>query len=255
MSKTKLGGLSFAAFVAIGVIIIPLDSFAFSSPLKVFPASHQKLQRCRQQQQQQQQQMKVGAHSLAEDDQLGASSPSNQESPIWKTLQLVGFSFLLSILVISWEDLSMAHPLRQSISSEPLTSTVRGLAFGELERQKSNQLNEFESEQMQAIPSYNEVMLQHRTERVAVWNEKTAVTKLDVQQSVRTIQRSLLLLEECKALANDYEWESLLNKISQSPLFHSELEQACNTLQRATGFLSPEARAEVGFDWGRLVVY
>jgi hypothetical protein len=172
-----------------------------------------------------------------------------QVSPILKTLQLAGFSFLLALLVISWEDLSMAHPMRQSLAARPLDSTVRGMAFGQRERQMLQ--IDIEPEQLQSIPSYNEVMLKHRTERVPSW-EGRAVTRQDVHDAVRTVQRALLLLDESKTLATEYEWDSLATSI-RSPLLHSELEEACGILKRADGFLSVEARDEVGFNWGRWV--
>lgn len=170
-------------------------------------------------------------------------------SPVLKTLQLTGFSFLLALLVISWEDLSMAHPMRITMATQPLESTVRGLAFGNGERQRL-QLD-IEPEQLLSIPSYNEVMLKHRTQRVPSW-EGRVVSRQDIQNAVRTIQLALLFLDECKTLANEYEWDSLATYI-QKPILHSDMEQACGILKRADGFLSVEARDEVGFDWGRWV--
>jgi hypothetical protein len=167
-------------------------------------------------------------------------------APILKILQLASCSALLAILLISWEDLSMAHPIRQSMSSETFGSTVRGMAFGLRERQLLQA--DIEPEQLQSIPSYNEIMLKHRTERVPSWGE--AITKLDVQRAVRTIQLALQYLDECKNLANDYEWDRLATSI-HNPLLNSQLDEACGILKRADGFLPTDARTEIGFDWGR----
>jgi len=173
-------------------------------------------------------------------------SPIKKPSTALMTLQLTAFSFLTAVSLITWEDLSNSHPMRQSTASQPLGSTVRGMAFGWQERQLLQ--SDIEPEQLQAIPSYNEVMLKHRTLRVRSW-ETGEITKQDVQKAVRTIQLALIFLDECKYLANNYEWDSLASSI-RKPILHSELEEACGILKRANGFLSVEARDEVGFDWG-----
>jgi hypothetical protein len=173
-----------------------------------------------------------------------------EKKPLWKLLQLSVASSVLALLVVSWEDLSMAHPMRQYTALEPLGSTVRGLAFGQRERLALQVEESFEPEQSQSIKSYNEVGLQHRTERVPTW--EGPITEEDVRQSVATIQRAVVFIEECKALASRYEWEMLSSSL-RDPILHSELETACGILKRADAFLSSDAREIVGFDWGRCV--
>jgi hypothetical protein len=184
-------------------------------------------------------------------------SLSRTLAPMLETFKLVGASFLVSLLLISWEDVSMTHPMRQqSTESHRLlgSSTVRGLGFGMRERQ-SLQLDDIEPQVLRQLPSYNEVMLQHRTERVPLWdyNNKNGgepITKRDVQLAVQTTQRALVFLLQAKNLATNYEWDDLTTRV-RSPLLHDQLEHACTTLKRANVFLSPEARDEIGFDWGR----
>ena len=127
--------------------------------------------------------------SIDDSNEVGSSGSSSfmkEVAPLLQTVQLAIFSFTIAILVISWEDLSMAHPMRQSIAAAPLESTVRGMAFGQRERRLLEV--DYEPEQSQPIPSYNEVMLQHRTERVPSWASTTTIVEDDVRSAVRTIQ-------------------------------------------------------------------
>jgi hypothetical protein len=95
-------------------------------------------------------------------------------------------------------------------------------------------------------------MLQHRTERIPIWKLSEEAVTLDmVQDATRTIQLSLLHLQTCQELTNNYEWDKLRIAL-QDPVLHAQLEQACSILKRAPDkFLGPEARNDViGFDWG-----
>jgi hypothetical protein len=144
-------------------------------------------------------------------------------------------------------------------------STVRGLAFGATEREALPL--DLESDILHPMPSYNEVMLQHRTQRVPMWNQfvkqarssssstttttsaRPTIYKQDVEHAVQTVQRALILLGDCKELAKNYAWEDLAQNL-RSPLLRSELDQSASLLKQATEFLSTDARNEVGFDWG-----
>lgn len=160
--------------------------------------------------------------------------------------QLVTVSFIGAIALIHWEELSSTHPMRSFLSSEIyLGSTVRGMAFGSKERQRVPW--DIEPESLQSIPSYNEIMLQHRTRRVPTWSE--SITILDVKQSVRNIQLALRHLLECEHLSADYKWEELATAL-RDPILMDQLDQACDTLNRASEYLSLEARSEIGFDFG-----
>lgn len=174
------------------------------------------------------------------------TSNSRQRS-IAKTIQLVTVSFLTAVTLIAWEDLSNVHPMRSYLSSSQpyFGSTVRGLAFGSNERQMVP--SDVESASMQTIPSYNEVMLRHRTRRVPTW--KTAVTHQDVATATRTLQLALLHIIKCQHLSNDYGWEELSAALRE-PIVTTQLDEACDVLNRASEYLSLEARSEIGFDFG-----
>jgi hypothetical protein len=182
----------------------------------------------------------------------------------------------MSIVLISWEDISMSHPMRieslvrlspSSSSSHPTSfglpsefpfrwgrSTVRGLASGGTERQAITAAGDLESSAYKNLPSYNEVMLTHRTDRIPLWNTKendiaVATTQKDVAGSVRAIQLALLQIRDCEKIAQNYEWDQLIVSLNDKVL-RSDLQHACYILKGADGFLSREARDEIGFDWG-----
>ncbi len=191
------------------------------------------------------------------------------------TLQLFLGCMGVSFLLISWEDISMYHPMRLrsqvviSTSSSPQSkpfaiprdfssqwgrSTVLGLAAGGAERQAIAAAGDLESSTYKDLPSYNEVMLTHRTDRIPLWDArgKDAVvptTRKDVTDSARAIQLALLRIRDCVKLAENYEWDQLTAALNEKVL-RSDLQSACYILKGADEFLSRDARDEIGFDWG-----
>ena len=209
-----------------------------------------------------------------------------------KFLQLIFGCMGLSILLISWEDVSMSHPMRKQLSSSYSSSsslstyasslskspvllhnqwglsTVRGLGFGGQERQFVTAALDFESNAYKNLLSYNEVMLKHRTDRIPLWNTNndhsnykkggisvdassstTIAKKQNVMDSVRIVQLAVLRIRDCEELAKNYDWDQLSANLNDK-LLRSELTNACYLLKSADGFLSKEARDEIGFDWG-----
>ena len=176
----------------------------------------------------------------------GRLSLSAQLAPIWKALQLIGASLVFAIVLIAWEEVSTTHPLRSELSMEPFFgTTVRGLAFGVEERQRMPL--DLEPKISQEIPSYNEVMLRHRTQRVPTWSQ--SISREEVERSVRTIQLALLHIVECERLASTYKWENLSKEMGNS-VITTQLDEACDILNRASEFLSLDVRSEIGFDFG-----
>ena len=198
-------------------------------------------------------------------------------------LQLAFACMGMSILLISWEDISMSHPMRiessvllsSSSPSSPTSptsshskssfytssefpllwgrSTVRGLASGGRERQAITAAADLESSTYENLPSYNEVMLTHRMDRIPLWNtkegDKVITTRKDVVDSVRSVQLALLRIRDCEELARNYEWDQLIASLNEN-ILRSDLQNACYILKSADTFLSREARDEIGFDWG-----
>lgn len=216
--------------------------------------------------------MESSGTSNHEKDSIQTSTITNEsERPYQRRLQEVQQSLLLwigclgvSILLISWEDISMNHPMRReaaivssstsstSLRSNPFmlwgTSTIKGMAFGRTERQAFSAVADLEADTYQTLPSYNEVMLQHRVDRIPQW-EGGEITRNDVTRSVRTVQRALIRLQDCKELATNYEYDALKASIRE-PIFRSDLEGACYVLKKADKFLTQDDRNEIGFDWG-----
>jgi len=98
------------------------------------------------------------------------------------------------------------------------------------------------------IPSYNEIMLEHRVSRVPNW-KKEVVTKEDVIDSVDNVIRALETINVLKNISQEYEWETMA-QILREPVLTSELQYSCGVLQQARDFLSIDVRQEIGFDWG-----
>ncbi|KAG7350710.1 hypothetical protein IV203_010070 [Nitzschia inconspicua] len=178
----------------------------------------------------------------------------------WLMIRLcacMGFALLL----VSWEGVSLSHPMRieNSIARTRSPSwgevTVRGMAFGTLERSAlaRDDSSDLEPSDTLDLPSYNEVMLQHREKRVPIWQQmderRGKTTRQDVEESVMQIQMALLKLQECKTLVQDYKWDEV-GKVLNQQNFRTPVESSCYLLEQADDFLPPEARQVVGFDWG-----
>eukprot|EP00557_Chaetoceros_sp_GSL56_P014712 CAMPEP_0176479354 /NCGR_PEP_ID=MMETSP0200_2-20121128/1695_1 /TAXON_ID=947934 /ORGANISM="Chaetoceros sp., Strain GSL56" /LENGTH=252 /DNA_ID=CAMNT_0017875393 /DNA_START=521 /DNA_END=1279 /DNA_ORIENTATION=- len=111
----------------------------------------------------------------------------------------------------------------------------------------SNTPTQQDSFSMRDIPSYNEIMLQHRETRIPLW--KKNVMQEDVSDAVNGVLEALVSLQELKILAQDYEWDDM-QSILRGPVLTWKLQESCSILQQARGFLSIDARQEIGFDWG-----
>jgi hypothetical protein len=213
------------------------------------------------------------ALSISKEKRTSTTKSAMLAEELQLILQLFFACMGMSIILISWEDISMSHPMRieslvrlspsSSSSSFGLPSefpfqwgrsTVRGLASGGTERQAITAAGDLESSTYKDLPSYNEVMLTHRMDRIPLWNTKendlaVATTQKDVADSVRAIQLALLQIRDCEELAQNYEWDQLIVSLNAKVL-RSDLQHACYILKGADGFLSREARDEIGFDWG-----
>ena len=183
-------------------------------------------------------------------------------STLSSTIKLATWSLFVAVTIMAWEDISNTHPMRsylqtttvqqqQPLSTLHLASTVRGLAFGNEERQQiidSDGLETVEPEStLTNILSNNEVMLNHRTRRVAKWKQE--INLQDVEQSVRQLQLALLHVLKCEKLVSDYDWDEVAKSL-RDPIILTHFDNACDILNRANDFLSLEARSEVGFDFG-----
>lgn len=122
------------------------------------------------------------------------------------------------------------------------TSTVKGLAFGENERQQLARLGYADENAMVAtLPSYNEIMLRHRTVHVARWSGKA---NGNVKDAIHTVCYALQRLAYLNQLADQYGWTEIRQELLKAPF--ADLSFAAADLGRSSQVL----RETAGFDWG-----
>jgi len=150
------------------------------------------------------------------------------------------YSFLSALLILSWEDYTCSYILPSRARTSLLNnqywgaSTIRGMGFGLPERQRL-----MTKDDLAQLPSYNELMLQHRQERVKRWNDNASVLPAD---SIHTLCDCLQAIWKMKNMAKDYQWDALRHAIRAQPI--SDLEKAASQLRT----LDPDN--VIGFDWG-----
>jgi hypothetical protein len=170
------------------------------------------------------------------------------------TLGLVLLSLLLSIILISWEDISCKYVLpnrhRTSISlyrtSTWGTTTIHGMGFGSQERKllidAASESQNVEVDTLLNLPTYNEVMLIHRTVTIPQW--KRTPTSTTISQAIHTIVESMQKLDVLRDMAYDYQWDSIRTQLKSVPI--SDLPVQSSILRQVT----PDMNDLIGFDWG-----
>jgi hypothetical protein len=146
-------------------------------------------------------------------------------------------------------------------------TTVHGLGFGQTERELLAQWGYADDNPMVAtLPSYNEIMLHHRTVNVVHWTKqqqqhtpRRTSTTIDrtvaaavattadeeVQAAVHTVCQCLdHVRHQLTGLADQYGWAELRQQLHTPPL--SDLAFAAADLGR----YSPLMRETAGFEWG-----
>ena len=133
-----------------------------------------------------------------------------------------------------------------------MASSTRGMGRGAIDRRtgwyQDTYLTSKDAIPQGNVPSYNEIMLQHRTSRVPSWRQDI-ITRADIEISVENIICALETLNRLKINSAEYEWEQMLSTL-QEPVLTTKLQDSCSLLQRSKDFLSIEIRQEIGFDWG-----
>ena len=203
---------------------------------------------------------------------------------------------LVAIVISTYEDFDVTH-VRPSPSTLRLPTTIsrvgeeghfdflgaatRGMGWGPSNRGEDG--NFFEewygtsALSLQGRPSYNEIMLQHRSERVPRWNQLeiggnsaantnvAAASKEQLQQAVLQLYKSLDDLDDLKALADDYNWEEMKERLNptantitaESKKMYSlqtALEYSMDVLKTTPSYYLSSTEKElpdlIGFDWG-----
>lgn len=111
---------------------------------------------------------------------------------------------------------------------------------------------------MRQIPSYNEIMEEHRLHTIPAWRRHNPSPintnsiqsrQLEVEKAVGSVYRALQMIDKIKLEANDYNWDNM-KKLLDTPTLRIDLLDGCSALRGAVGILDNDARTEIGFDWG-----
>jgi hypothetical protein len=161
-------------------------------------------------------------------------------------------AFLLAVLLLTWEDYTCNHTLPSRnrvdlpVSTSWGASTVHGLGFGKAERLQLQQRKispTSTDDDLLHVPSYNEVMLEHRQERVTRWRNTDELGVIeDMAVPIHTLCQILRSITDLQGLAENYQWVEMRTALHTAPL--SQLEKSASSLRK----WDPDA--VIGFDWG-----
>lgn len=172
----------------------------------------------------------------------------------------VTYCAVAACALIQWEDVTCSYvlPSRQRTSVSLLNvnadnprqwgaSTVQGLGFGKTERMMLWHTDD--DDPLAELPSYNEVMLLHRTVTVPQWKQQES-SNANVQAAIHSITESLEQVWKLQAAAEDYQWDILRTNLRAAPF--SDLPAAGAVLRRINNNNknNDQLNEVVGFDWG-----
>jgi len=149
---------------------------------------------------------------------------------------------------------SSLNKIRQKLNAKFFTSTGSNI--------RPNKSQNF----IREMPSYNEIMEEHRLYRVPTWRHDNSFSiktsspqslsissqerrQLELGTAVTSVYRSLDLVNQLKLEANDYNWDNM-KELLESPILRKDLLEGCSVLRGAVDILDGDARREIGFDWG-----
>ena len=115
-------------------------------------------------------------------------------------------------------------------------STVHGLGFGKSERLR---LDSTQGAATANVPSYNEIGLGQRDQRVPLWRGTTTPT--EQAQAIHTLLECYDNLQDLKQYATDYQWTTLRQAFHDTDLWTRQLETAAAVLRPVD--------PAVGFNW------
>lgn len=179
--------------------------------------------------------------SLSQQQEPSSSSTFSLFPPsslLKDVVTLCGYMFsclLVAVGVSLYQDYDVSTIKPQG----PLRSqALYGMAYSNVNDETENSIH----------PAYNDVMQRHRDYRIKMWKREEATSSLSHDNAVATLVQALQSIQQLKILANNYEWDEMQSLI-RTPLFTTKLEEACSVLRKTA--TTPEARDEIGFDWGR----
>jgi hypothetical protein len=193
--------------------------------------------------------------ALIRPDDIPVPSTANDEKNeplltryLAEVIGFLAYSFAMAILVVSWEDVTCSHtqPSRHRTSlslqqqQQPWgASTIHGMGFG------ANQRELLVPDPLNTLPSYNEIMLEHRIKTVPRWKETP--TKANIQAAIHTITGSLETVWKLQVMAEDYQWDNIRSQLHKPPL--QDLPAAAAVLRQIEG-IEQQQESIIGFDWG-----
>jgi hypothetical protein len=197
------------------------------------------------------------------------------------TLFTIG-CLVAAMFVSTYEDYDVTHvrpnpsTLRRPTSASNfnyLGAATKGMGWGKPERMMDDQMTQFEewygssATTLQWKPSYNEIMLEHRSERVPRWvNEDGTSMRPMISYSVEELRQAVQDLYEClgeldnlKLMADDYQWDEIKATLSPDNMqssIRNSLEYSMDVLKYIPiSSSNPQERdgelpSVIGFDWG-----
>jgi hypothetical protein len=189
------------------------------------------------------------------------------------------FCLIIATLISTYEDFDVTHTRPNPSTLRVLSkgehhfnfigAATKGMGWGSADRGAvdTGDSDFFEewygnsATSLQWKPSYNEIMLQHRSERIPRWtreqtssqssslsttantDDATIPTKEDLQQAVLQLYKSLDELDDLKLMAEDYRWDDMKERMQPSTHkdgsgVYSALEYSMDVLKAAPSYYS-----------------
>lgn len=202
--------------------------------------------------------------------------------------------FIIAIVISTYEDYDVTHtrpnPSTIRMPTSTMTTTYEkkgggystfyfiGAATRGMGYTNRDNLSTFEewygssATTLQWKPSYNEIMLHHRSERVPRWKDMSMktypVSMEQLEDAVSTLYKSLEELDELKVMANNYMWDDIRSYLepitdgvatATTRSLTMALEYSMDVLRTAPMHLSSTTSGSknvnelpnlIGFDWG-----
>lgn len=224
--------------------------------------------------------------TTTDDDDLIKQSSAKADSSLLRSQDILPISLFATgclaaaLFVSTYEDYDVTHvrpnpsTLRRPTSSSPkyyFGAATKGMGWGISERMADDTINSDEFEKwygssattLQWKPSYNEIMLEHRSKRVPRWiNEEivsssaksmTTYRREEIQEAVMNLYRSLDELDNLKIMADNYQWDdikTILNPNNQQSSLRETLEYSMDVLKSSSTNYLDDLSTVIGFDWG-----
>ena len=260
-------------------------SVAFSPPRVSYAVAFPSARRCDRD-------LRSSTIDIDREDTSNATNDSQSNLLILKDILPISLFIICclsgAILISTYEDFDVSH-VRPNPSTlrRPTTTTygwsylgaaTKGMGWGVSDRMidqstttTNNEFGDWYGEgaiTLQWKPSYNEIMLRHRLERVPRWTVGEEVSSIEsnnalgiekAQQAVLNLYKTLDELDKLKLMADDYQWDEIkdvLDPSNKQGVLRNTLEYSMDMIKSYTlnkndlGEKEDELATVIGFDWG-----